>query len=93
MFGMGTISHPASASLGSGAGHRSYYSHATACLHVTLELTTLELLAACQGKKVMIWSCVLQIVERGASIEEFPASVFTGPCHNTLTHTCVSMLL
>lgn len=28
---MGTISHPTSASLGTGAGRRSYYSHGTAC--------------------------------------------------------------
>lgn len=45
----------------------------TTLLPVTLELTTLELLILCQRKKVMIWSCVSQMVEHGDIIEEFPA--------------------
>lgn len=54
-----------------------------AYLHVTVELTTLEPLTACQGKKVMIWSRVPQIIEHGVSTEEFQASVFTKPGSKT----------
>lgn len=67
---MGTISHPASTTLGSGSGHRSHYNH---IITRNTGAYTLELLILCQRKKVMIWSCVSQMVEHGDIIEEFPA--------------------
>lgn len=89
---MGTISHPASPWQWCWLQVLLQPHHCLpARLHVTLQLTELEPLTACQGSEVMIWSCVLQMVERGTSIDKCLCTEFTRPFRKTHTHIHVAV--